>query len=173
MKQQNYRYCIALVCLWLGIFVGELSAKPNFVLMVAENPGYGDVACLGSRVNRTPHLDEMANEGIKLTSFYVGSRVCTPSRAAFMTGCYPARVSMELSGTRRLVLQPVAQKGLAPGEVTIAEVLKEKGYATMCIGKWHLGDQAPFLPTGQGFGFSGPTRGGLAREVPRGPIVIQ
>ena len=151
MKQQNYRYCIALVGLWLGVCVAEWSAKPNFVLMVADNLGYGDVGCFGSGVNRTPHLDEMANEGIKLTSFYVGSCVCTPSRAAFMTGCYPARVSMELSGTRRLVLQPVAQKGLAPGEITIAEVLKEKGYATKCIGKWHLGDQAPFSSDSPGF----------------------
>ena len=94
----------------------------------------------------------MAAEGVKLTSFScVASSVCTPSRAAFMTGCYPARVSMETSGTRRGVLQPVAQRGLAPGEATVAEILKEQGYAAMCIGKWHLGDQLPFLPTRQGF----------------------
>ena len=125
--------------------------KPNFILIVADNLGYGDVGCFGSKVNRTPNLDEMAEEGLKLTSFYVGSSVCTPSRAAFMTGCYPARVSMEMSGTRRVVLQPVAQKGLAPSEITIAENLKQQNYATHCIGKWHLGDQLPFLPTRQGF----------------------
>ena len=127
------------------------SGKPNFVLIFADNLGYGDIGCFGSTVNRTPNIDRMASEGIKLTSFYVGSSICTPSRAAIMTGCYPARVSMEISGTRRGVLQPVANKGLAPGEITIAEVLKTQGYATTCIGKWHLGDQPPFLPTRQGF----------------------
>jgi arylsulfatase A-like enzyme len=126
-------------------------SKPNFVLIVADNLGYGDVGCFGSKVNRTPNLDRMAAEGMKLTSFCVASSICTPSRAALMTGCYPARVSMEMSGTRRGVLQPVAQKGLAPGEVTMAEILKGQGYAAMCIGKWHLGDQLPFLPTRQGF----------------------
>ncbi len=126
-------------------------AQPNIILVVADNLGYGDVGCFGSTVNRTPVLDQMAAEGMKLTGFYVGSSVCTPSRAAFMTGCYPARVSMEMSGTRRVVLQPVAQKGLAPAEVTVAEILRDSGYATHCIGKWHLGDQLPFLPTAQGF----------------------
>ena len=126
-------------------------SQPNFILIVADNLGYGDVGCFGSKINRTPNLDRMAAEGMKLTSFCVASSVCTPSRAAIMTGSYPARVSMELSGTRRLVLQPVAQKGLAPSEITIAEILKQQGYATMCIGKWHLGDQPQFLPTRQGF----------------------
>ena len=141
-----------------GLFVSLLYSvlfgaekQPNFVLIVADNLGYGDVGCFGSTANRTPNLDRMAAEGTRLTSFCVASSVCTPSRAAFMTGCYPARVSMELSGTRRPVLQPVAQKGLAPGEITVAEVLKRQGYATICIGKWHLGDQPPFLPTRQGF----------------------
>lgn len=143
--------CVAMLAGVSSSMVLAVDAKPNFVLIVADNLGYGDVGCFGSTVNRTPNLDRMAAEGMKLTSFYVGSSVCTPSRAAFMTGCYPARVSMEMSGTRRIVLQPVAQKGLAPGEITVAEILKGKGYATMCIGKWHLGDQPPFLPTRQGF----------------------
>lgn len=125
--------------------------RPNIILVVADNLGYGDIGCFGSKINRTPELDKMAAEGLKLTSFYVGSSVCTPSRSAFMTGCYPARVSMDTSATRRSVLQPTAQKGLAPSEITIAEIVKEQGYATRCIGKWHLGDQLPFLPTRQGF----------------------
>lgn len=134
-----------------AISLHAAETRPNFVLIVADNLGYGDVGCFGSTVNRTPELDRMAKEGMRLTSFCVASSVCTPSRAAFMTGCYPVRVNMDMSGTRRGVLQPVAQKGLAPGEVTIAEILRGAGYATMCIGKWHLGDQAPFLPTRQGF----------------------
>lgn len=148
--------------IWSAVLIGtatmssakppaESPSKPNFILIVADNLGYGDVGCFGSKINRTPNLDRMADEGMKLTSFCVASSVCTPSRAAIMTGSYPARVSMEMSGTRRVVLQPVAQKGLAPSEITIAEILKEQGYATMCIGKWHLGDQPQFLPTRQGF----------------------
>tara|TARA_R110002049_G_scaffold72490_2_gene187075 strand:+ start:70931 stop:73057 length:2127 start_codon:yes stop_codon:yes gene_type:complete len=125
--------------------------QPNFVLIFTDNLGYGDIGCFGSTVNRTPNIDQMAREGLKLTSFYVGSSVCTPSRAAIMTGCYPMRVNMDISGTRRVVLQPVAQKGLAPSEITIADVLKQQGYATACFGKWHLGDQPQFLPTNQGF----------------------
>lgn len=145
------RKTLSFICV-LTVCAFHLSAaKPNFVLIVADNLGYGDVGCFGSTTNRTPNLDRMADEGMKLTSFCVASSVCTPSRAAIMTGSYPTRVSMEMSGTRRVVLQPVAQKGLAPSEITIAELLKEQGYATMCIGKWHLGDQPQFLPTRQGF----------------------
>lgn len=139
------------VLLASSVLAAAGAQSPNVILVVADNLGYGDIGCYGSKVNRTPVLDQMAAEGVKLTSFYVGSSVCTPSRAAFMTGCYPARVNMEMSGTRRVVLQPVAQKGLAPSEVTVAEILREAGYATHCIGKWHLGDQLPFLPTRQGF----------------------
>jgi len=142
---------LLLFSLSLLLFTPVVSAKPNLILVVTDNLGYGDVGCFGSTVNRTPNLDRMAEEGIKLTDFYVGSSVCTPSRAAFMSGSYPARVSMELSGTRRPVIQPVSQKGLAPGEITVAEILKQQDYATMCIGKWHLGDQPQFLPTAQGF----------------------
>ena len=138
----------------LGILLVSANAEerpPNIILIVTDNLGYGDIGCFGSKLNKTPELDQMAAEGMKLTTFYSASSVCTPSRAAFMTGCYPQRVSMEMSGTRRVVLQPVAQKGLNPGEITIAEIMKAKDYATHCIGKWHLGDQPQFLPTSQGF----------------------
>jgi len=124
---------------------------PNFIVVFCDNLGYGDIGCFGSKKNRTPNLDRMAAEGMRLTSFYATSGVCTPSRASLMTGCYPRRVNMHEGDGGRVVLFPAARKGLHPDEITIAEVLKERGYATACIGKWHLGDQPPFLPTRQGF----------------------
>lgn len=127
------------------------AATPNFIVFFVDNLGNGDLGCFGSRLNRTPNVDRMAAEGTKFTSFYVASGVCTPSRAALMTGCYPRRVNMHVSDKNRLVLQPLARKGLHPDEDTIADVLKRVGYATGIFGKWHLGDQAPFLPTKQGF----------------------
>jgi len=128
-------------------------ARPNFVVIFCDNLGYGDIGCFGSTLHRTPHVDRMAREGRKFTSFYVSSGVCTPSRASLMTGCYPRRVNMQVSDTGGAVLHPVSPKGLNPDEVTIAEVLKTRGYATAIIGKWHLGDQPRFLPTRQGFDY--------------------
>src|SRR6185369_10511867 len=125
--------------------------KPNIVLFFVDNLGNGDIGCFGSKLHRTPHIDELATEGTKFTSFYVASGVCTPSRAALMTGCYPRRVNMHESGAGLAVLRPLDTKGLHPDETTIAEVLQAAGYATGIFGKWHLGDQPPFLPTRQGF----------------------
>ncbi len=127
------------------------AAKPNIIFIFVDNFGNGDLGCFGSKLHRTPNVDRLAAEGTKFTSFYVASGVCTPSRAALMSGCYPRRVGMHVSDTGGAVLQPVARKGLNPSETTIAEALKGAGYATMCIGKWHLGDQPGFLPTKQGF----------------------
>jgi arylsulfatase A len=119
--------------------------RPNFVVINVDDLGYADVGPFGSTINRTPNLDAMAREGRKLTSFYAAP-VCSPSRAMLMTGCYPKRV-LPIPG----VLFPGNDVGLAPGEVTVAEVLKEAGYATAIVGKWHLGDQPEFLPNRQGF----------------------
>jgi arylsulfatase A-like enzyme len=127
--------------------------KPNFVIIFCDDLGYGDIGCFGSKIHRTPNLDRMAAEGIKFTSFYVTSSVCTPSRASLMTGCYPKRVNMHQDSHGDCVLFPVGNKGLNPNEITIAEILKQQGYATCCIGKWHLGDQPAFLPTRQGFDY--------------------
>jgi arylsulfatase A len=129
------------------------ATSPNFVLILCDNLGYGDVGCYGSTKHRTPNIDRLAAEGMRLTSFYSASGVCTPSRAALMTGCYPRRVGLHQTEPDGAVLRPVSANGLHPDEVTIAEVLKARGYATACIGKWHLGDQLPFLPTRQGFDF--------------------
>ena len=128
------------------------ASPPNVVIILCDNLGNGDIACFHPATkHRTPHLDRMAAEGRKFTSFYSASGVCTPSRAALMTGCYPRRVGLQISAVGASVLQPVAQKGLHPDEETLAELLKAKSYATACIGKWHLGDQLEFLPSRQGF----------------------
>jgi len=118
---------------------------PNFVVIFTDDQGYQDVGCFGSPKIKTPHLDQMAAEGRKFTDFYVAASVCSPSRAALLTGCYPPRVS--IPG----VLFPRSNTGLSDKEVTLAELLKARGYATACIGKWHLGFQQKFLPTRHGF----------------------
>lgn len=120
------------------------AGRPNIVLILADDMGYGDIGPFGSTVNRTPNLDRMAREGMRLTSFY-GCPVCTPSRAQFMTGCYAKRVSLPN------VIFPSCPIGLNPDEATLPGLMKQQGYATMCIGKWHLGDQRRFLPPNYGF----------------------
>ncbi len=119
--------------------------------MNMDNLGYGDISCYGSQLHNTTNIDRLAEEGMRFTSFYSVSGVCTPSRAGLMTGCYPRRVNMHCSADNRAVLFPADRKGLHPQEITVAKVLKDQGYATACIGKWHLGDQKPFLPTRHGF----------------------
>jgi arylsulfatase A len=120
------------------------SSKPNIVIIFIDDMGYADIGPFGATKQRTPNLDRMAREGMKLTSFYAAP-VCSVSRAQLLTGCYGARVSVPG------VYAPGSQFGLNPKEFTIAERLKERGYATACIGKWHVGDQPEFLPTRQGF----------------------
>ena len=142
---------IAFAILCTAIGARGADRPPNFVLFFVDNLGNGDIGCFGSKLHRTPHIDRLAAEGTKFISFYVASGVCTPSRAALMTGCYPQRVSMHVSGANLPVLRPLDTKGLHPDEMTIAEVLKAAGYATGIFGKWHLGDQPVFLPTRQGF----------------------
>lgn len=124
---------------------------PNVIIIFCDNLGYGDIEPFGSTLHRTPHLNRMAREGRKFTHFCVTAGVCTPSRASLMTGCYSQRVGMHTNPRDGQVLRPVSPYGLNPDETTIAEVLKQKGYATGMIGKWHLGDQPEFLPTRQGF----------------------
>jgi len=128
----------------LGLAAPSLARQPNVVVIFIDDMGYADIGPYGATKQRTPHLDRMAKEGMKLTSFYAAP-VCSVSRAQMMTGCYGARVSVPG------VYFPGQSVGLNPSEVTVAERLKEKGYATQIIGKWHLGDQPEFLPTRQGF----------------------
>lgn len=118
---------------------------PNIVLIFADDLGYGDLGSYGARKIKTPNLDRMAAEGVRLTNFYANASVCTPSRAGLLTGRYQIR-----SGLTR-VLFPYSKDGIEAGEVTLAEALRERGYATACIGKWHLGHLPPYLPTVHGF----------------------
>jgi arylsulfatase len=117
---------------------------PNVVIVLADDLGYGDLSCYGGR-GPTPHLDRMAREGLRFTDFYVAQAVCSASRAALLTGCYPNRVSIFSA------LGPSNRHGISAGERTIAELLKPRGYATAVFGKWHLGHLPPFLPTRHGF----------------------
>ena len=123
----------------------ETASKPNFVIIFTDDQGYQDVGCFGSPSINTPNLDRMAAEGMRFTDFYAAASVCSPSRAALLTGCYPPRVGITK------VLFPRDNIGLNPQEHTIADVLKGRGYATACIGKWHLGHLPEFLPTSNGF----------------------
>lgn len=123
--------------------------SPNIIIIYADDMGYGDMGTYGNPTIRTPNFDKMAAEGLKFTQFYVGASVCTPSRAALMTGRLPIRSGM-VSNQRR-VLFPYSLSGIPAEEITLAEALKEQGYATGMIGKWHLGHHEEFLPTNNGF----------------------
>lgn len=124
--------------------------QPNIVLINCDDLGYGDLGCYGSEKNDTPCLDALAAGGRRFTDFYMASAICSPSRGAMMTGCYPPRIGFG-SFHGEIVLFPGDCMGLHPDEVTMADVLKNAGYRTMHIGKWHCGDQKEFLPTSHGF----------------------
>lgn len=125
------------------------SSRPNFVVIFVDDLGYGDLGCFGHPTIRTPVLDRLAVEGQRWTSFYVAASVCTPSRAGLLTGRLPIRSGM--CSNRRRVLFPDSKGGLPASELTIAEALREGGYRTAAIGKWHLGHLPQFLPTKHGF----------------------
>ncbi|WP_082379233.1 sulfatase family protein [Pseudalgibacter alginicilyticus] len=138
----------------LSIFSWNVSVKaqsktsqPNIIIIFTDDQGYQDIGVFGSPLIKTPNLDKMAADGIKFTDFYSASSICSPSRAALLTGAYPQRIGVPE------VLWPNIAGGLSSEETTIADMLKTKNYATACIGKWHLGDEAQYLPTNQGFDF--------------------
>ena len=134
--------CIASTLLATPVI--QAQEKPNIIIIFMDDMGYADLGCYGATKQKTPQLDRMAAGGMRLTSFYAAP-VCSVSRAQLLTGCYGARISVPW------VYMPAAKEGLNPQETTIAEHLKTLGYSTMCIGKWHVGDQPDFLPTKQGF----------------------
>ena len=121
------------------------AASPNVVMIYTDDQGYGDIGVQGAKGYTTPNLDRMAAEGMRFTDFYVAAPVCSASRAALLTGCYPARLG--INGA----LGPKSRTGLNPDETTLAEVMQSKGYATGMFGKWHLGDHPDLLPVKQGF----------------------
>jgi arylsulfatase A len=132
-------------CLSLVFSICAGNRPPNIILIMTDDQGYQDLGCYGSPSIKTPFLDQLARDGMRFTDFYAGNSVCSPSRAALLTGCYPTRVN--IPG----VLFPRDSIGLHPDEVTLADLLQSVGYATACIGKWHLGHHPSFLPTRQGF----------------------
>lgn len=141
----RFLLCFAIV---VGLCADRCNAadRPNIIVILADDLGYGDLGCYGASDLRTPHLDRMAKEGTRFTDYSVAAPLCTPSRAALMTGRYPGRLGLATG-----VLRPDATNGLSPKEVTLAEVCKSGGYATGCIGKWHLGFRPGMRPLDQGF----------------------
>lgn len=136
---------LLLCCLVLAAATGLPAAPPNVVLIFMDDMGYADVGSFGARDYATPNIDRLAREGRRFTNFHVAQAVCSASRAALLTGCYPNRIGIHGA------LGPQAAHGLHPQETTLAELVKARGYATAAVGKWHLGHQPPFLPTRHGF----------------------
>ncbi len=150
---------VRLLAAFLLVVGASAASRPNIVFILADDLGYGDVGCFGAKDIRTPHLDEMAAAGLKLTSFYA-QPICGPSRAALMTGCYPLRVG-EVNNAKNGHTLP------HPKEVTLAEVLSKAGYRTGIIGKWHLGMGPGCSPAEQGFqsGYFTPAFNGATRNI--------
>src|SRR5215510_5114889 len=134
------RYLLVIVAACCSLAAGKAAevAKPNIVIILCDDLGYGDLGCYGHPSIRTPNLDRMAVEGMRFTDFYSTAEVCTPSRAALLTGRYPIRSGMCHDQFR--VLRRESMGHLPEDETTLAELLKTKGYATGCVGKWHLGN---------------------------------
>ncbi len=141
-------YLLSFLFFSLGGYVLSGANQPNVILMMADDLGYNDLSCYGSKRQKTPVLDKLATEGLRLTSFYAGATVCTPSRMALLTGAYPPRLGWN-GGVVGYGLK--THNGLAPAARTMGEVFKEAGYKTALIGKWHLGDTPELHPMGQGF----------------------
>lgn len=127
------------------LLAGAAAGKPNVVIILADDLGYGDLGCYGAKGYATPNLDRMAAQGMRFTDWHSGQPICSASRASVLTGCYPNRIGIHAA------LAPGSKVGLGQGELTIAEMLKPMGYATAVYGKWHLGDRPPFLPLRHGF----------------------
>jgi arylsulfatase A len=150
------RYALILACLLPAVSRGAEPARPNVVLIVADDLGWRDVGCYGSTYHKTPHIDRMAKDGARFTEFYAACPVCSPTRASLLTGRYPQRCNItdwlpgRADNSNQKLKRPVIDQQLPLGEVTLAEAFKGAGYATGLIGKWHLGGEG-FGPEKQGF----------------------
>lgn len=143
------RLQLALGLTWPCLLLGSVAPKPNIVLIVADDLGYGDLQCYGSTRNHTPHIDALAGSGLRFTDFHSAGAMCTPTRAAMLTGLYQQRFGRRFEGP--LSGKTDRDRGLPLAAVTMAEVLGANGYTTACFGKWHLGYEPPWLPPDQGF----------------------
>lgn len=155
MKNLANKAGIFLLAIFCGIAINtkvqaqsDHSKKPNIIIILFDDLGYGDLGIYGNPTIQTPNMDRMAMEGMKFTQFYTAATVCTPSRAGLLTGRLPVRTGMNNG-----VLFPKSKKGLPLQFPTIAEELKLADYSTACIGKWHLGNHSPYLPTDRGFDY--------------------
>ena len=148
---------VCLICMITPFLIrantspNEKDPRPNIIIIFMDDMGYGDLGSAGHPTIRTPNIDRLSNEGLKWTNFYTASSVCSPSRGALLTGRYPIRIG--LGGEKKRVFFPDSKGGLPDSEITIAEMLKEQGYQTGLVGKWHLGHLPQFLPTKQGFDY--------------------
>ena len=122
------------------------TGRPNIIFIFVDDQGYYDLGCYGATEVETPRIDALARNGVRFTDYYAAAPICSPSRTALLTGCYPRRTGNEI-----WVHRPDAEGGIPPSRLTLAELFKNQGYATACIGKWHLGFRTPFLPENQGF----------------------
>ena len=148
MKRSSYWLLLVFLLIFSSPFsTGRADVtRPNVIVVFVDDQGYYDLGCYGATEFKTPQIDQLAADGIRFTDYYAAAPICSPSRAGLLTGCYPRRV-----GLATWVQRADSQVGLHPDELTLAELFKEHGYVTSCIGKWHLGFQEPFLPKNQGF----------------------
>lgn len=135
-----------LLLLSICTYASETKKNPNIVFIFVDDQGYYDLGCYGATEVKTPRIDALAKNGIRFTDYYAAAPICSPSRAGLLTGCYPRR-----SGNEVWVHRPDSETGIPPTMLTMGELFKNNGYATACIGKWHLGFSEPFLPKNKGF----------------------
>ncbi len=130
----------------VSIYASETIQRPNIIFIFVDDQGYYDLGCYGATEVKTPRIDALARQGVRFTDYYAAAPICSPSRAGLLTGCYPRRTGNEV-----WVHRPDSENGIPPSMLTLAELFKNEGYSTACIGKWHLGFKEPFLPKNQGF----------------------